>query len=137
MQAHELTIESKVKPGPFDIVSADDFRAQVTRPVNPRLVLEQPNVSLYCLDHANRQALFVETPPEVDLLRAPFYFIAQYEVARHLIAVPYATLHALAGELRLDPRRIILFYSTGRCGSTLLSHVMNQTPAVVSFSEPD
>src|SRR6266536_257629 len=31
----------------------------------------------------------------------------------------------------------ILFYSTGRCGSTLVSHVLNQIPTVVSFSEPD
>ena len=71
------------------------------------------------------------------MLQAPFYFIAQYEAAQRLIAVPYATLHALAGEVELDPQHIILFYSTGRCGSTLVSHVLNQTPTVVSFSEPD
>ena len=92
--------------------------------------MEQPTVSLYCLDHANQRALFVDTPPEVDLLQAPFYFIAQYQAAQRLIAVPYATLHALAREVELDPQRIILFYSTGRCGSTLFSHVLNQTPNV-------
>ena len=99
--------------------------------------MEQPTISLYCLDHANQWALFVDTSPEVDLLQAPFYFIAQYEAAQRLIAVPYAILHALADAVELDPQRIILFYSTGRCGSTLFSHVLNQTPAVVSFSEPD
>jgi sulfotransferase family protein len=137
MEAYELTIDAKVKINLFDIVSADDFHIQTGRSIDPRIVLEQPTVSLYCLDHANQQALFVDTAPEVNLLQAPFYFIAQYEAAQRLIAIPYATLHALASEVELDPRRIILFYSTGRCGSTLFSHVLNQTPTVVSFSEPD
>jgi hypothetical protein len=137
MQAYELTIDTKVKSNLFDIVSADDFQVQPRRSIDPRVVLEQPTVSLYCLDHANQQALFVDTAPEVDLLQAPFYFIAQYEAAQRLIAVPYATLHVLAGAVELDPQRIILFYSTGRCGSTLFSHILNQTPNVVSFSEPD
>ena len=137
MEAYELTIDAKVKSSPFNIVSADDFHIQTGRPIDPYVVLEQPTVSLYCLDHANRRALFVVTPPEVDLLRAPFYFIAQYEAAQRLIAVPYAALHALAREVELDPQRIILFYSTGRCGSTLFSHVLNQNPTIVSFSEPD
>ncbi len=83
------------------------------------------------------RALFVDTSPETDLLQAPFYFIAQYEAAQRLISVPYDTLHTLAREVDLNPERIILLYSTGRCGSTLLSHVMNLNPSVVSFSEPD
>src|SRR6185295_633268 len=99
MQAYELTIEAKVKPNPFSIVSADDFHVQTGRSIDPYVVLEQPTLSLYCLDHANQRALFVDTPPEVDLLRAPFYFIAQYEAARRLIAVSYATLHTLAREV--------------------------------------
>ena len=137
MQAYEMIIDSKVKSSPFAIVSAEDFQVHTGHPLDPHVILEQPTFSLYCLDHANRRALFVDTPPDIDLLRAPFYFIAQYEAAQRLIAVPYNTLHALAREVELDPQRIILFYSTGRCGSTLLSHVLNLNPAIVSFSEPD
>jgi len=137
MQAYELTIKAKVKPKPFTIVSADDFQVEPGPALNPHIVLEQPTLSLYCLDHANQRALFVDTPPETDVLRTPFYFIAQYEAAQRLVALPYDTLHSLAREVVLDAQRIILFYSTGRCGSTLVSHVLNQTPAVVSFSEPD
>jgi len=137
LHAYELTIDAKVKSNPFGTVSADDFQLQPGRPIDPRIVLEQPTVSLYCLDHANQRALFVDTPPAVDLLQAPFYFIAQYEAAQRLIAAPYATLHMLAGEVEIDPQRIILFYSTGRCGSTLVSHVLNQTPNALSFAEPD
>jgi sulfotransferase family protein len=137
MQAYELIIDSKIKTSPFAIVSVDDFQVHAGEQLDPHITLEQPNISLYCLDHANQQMIFVETSPEVDQLRAPFYFIVQYEAAQRLITVPYDTLHALADEVEIDPGRIILFYSTGRCGSTLLSHVMNLNPSVVSFSEPD
>ena len=137
MEAYELIIDSKVKVNPFDIVSADDFQTHLGHTLNSRIILERTNFSLYCLDHINQRAIFVETLPEVDLLSAPFYFIAQYEAAQRLIAVPYNTLHTLACEVVLDRQRVILLYSTGRCGSTLFSHVLNLNPAVVSFSEPD
>lgn len=137
MQAYELVIDAKTKPSRFGIVSAEDFQSHIGQPLDPHIILEQKNISLYCLDHANQRALFVETAPEVELLQAPFYFIVQYEAAQRLIAVPYYTLHALVREVELDTQRIILFYSTGRCGSTLLSHVMNLNASVVSFSEPD
>ncbi len=137
MEAYELIIENKVKNNPFDIVSLDDFQTHIGQAVDPHLVLEKSNISLYCLDHANRRAIFIETSPDVDLLQAPFYFIAQYENAKNLIAIPYDTLHALAKKVEVNQERIILFYSTGRCGSTLVSKVMNLNPSVVSFSEPD
>ena len=65
---------------------------------------------------------------------APFYFVTQYETAQRLIAVPYDTLHQLAAECQIDPSKIILVYSTGRCGSTLISRVFDQVPEVASFS---
>lgn len=137
MHARELIIESREKANPFAIVSPADFQVRPGGAVDPYVVLNQPNVSLYCLDPLNQQALFVETAPDVDVLKAPFYFIAQYEAAIRLISVPYDTLHALAREVEVDPQRIILFYSTGRCGSTLFSHILNLDPSVVSYSEPD
>jgi len=137
MEAYELTIDSRVKTNPFDIVSAGDFQTHTGQSIDPQVVLEKSTISLYCLDPVNHRALFVETPPDVDLLQAPFYFIAQYENAQKLIALPYNTLHALAGKVEVNPQRVILFYSTGRCGSTLFSKVMNLNPTIVSFSEPD
>ena len=137
MQAFELTIDAKVKENAFGTVSANDFRVKAARAIDPSVVMNQPTISLYCLDPANKQAIFVDTAPNVDLLQAPFYFIAQYEAAQRLIAVPYATLHTLASKVKIDPQRIIFLYSTGRCGSTLFSHVLNQSSATVSFSEPD
>src|SRR6185503_3600011 len=94
MQAYELVIDTKTKTSPFGIVSAEDFQVHTGQQLDPHIILEQSNISLYCLDHANQRVLFVETSPEVDLLRAPFYFIVQYEAAQRLIAVPYDALYA-------------------------------------------
>lgn len=137
MQAHELIIDAKVNTNSFGIVSPTDFQTHVGEVVNPYIILEQPNLSFYCLDHTNRQAIFVETPPETKLIEEPFYFIAQYQAAERLIAVPYETLHALAKQVTINQENVILFYSTGRCGSTLVSHALNSEPSVLSYSEPD
>jgi hypothetical protein len=137
MSARVLTIEDKLRQDPITIVSLDDFQYRDSDAIEPHVVLEQPTISLYCLDHTNHQAIFVETPPDVDLSTAPFYYQTQYQTARRLFAVSYDTLHALAQEVQLDPRHLILIYSVGRCGSTLVSQALNQADGVVSFSEPD
>lgn len=136
MPARTLIIEEKVKPN-LGAVRPSDFRVRDGAEIDPRIVLRDPNLTLYCLDFENRQALFVETPPECDLNRAPFLYAAQYENARRLVQVPFAALHDLAAEVALDPARLILIYSVGRCGSTLVSAAYNEVEGVESLSEPD
>jgi hypothetical protein len=85
----------------------------------------------------HRRALFVETDPGKDLTGAPFLYQVQADAARRLVAVPYQLLSELAYEVPLDPSRLILVYSTGRCGSTLVSHAFGAVPGVLSLSEPD
>lgn len=143
--ATRFPIETKAKNRLFGLVSPADFVLGSGVEIDARAVLSQANISLYCLDHSNRTAIFVETVPDQDLYAAPFYFIAQYQAAQNVVVVPYETLSTLASEadqrrnrdLVLDPSRIILFYSTGRCGSTLLSRVINIDSSTVSFAEPD
>src|SRR5262245_50080443 len=96
MQANQLILEEKVKPHAFGTVSSSDFRYTEGPSIDPRVVIEQSNISLYCMDHDNERAIFVETPLDDALLQAPFYFVTQYETAQRLIAVPYNTLHQLA-----------------------------------------
>ncbi len=69
------------------------------------------------------------------LSQAPFYYVAQYDHALRLIALPYAEFHALAADLP-DPN-LILINSTGRCGSTLISQALNTVDGLLSLSEPD
>ena len=138
MTARRLNIVGKSRDNPaFPLASLTDFQFEEAEQVDPRIIIEQPTVSLYCVDHENRQAIFVELPSDVDLSQAPFYYQTQYEAARSLIAVPYGTLHTLARDVTIDPSRIILVYSTGRCGSTLVSRVLNEADGVYSFAEPD
>jgi hypothetical protein len=93
-------------------------------------------MTLFGLDDPNRRAIFVETPPDVDLSQHPFYYMAQYEHAQRLIAVPYDELLQLADQ-RGPIDRPIFIYSIGRCGSTLMSNVFSQVDGTLSLSEPD
>jgi hypothetical protein len=135
--ATRFPIEAKVKKMLFGLVSPDDFTIGSGTEIDASAVLTQANISLYCLDHSNRRAIFVETAPGHDLYAAPFYFVAQYQAAQNIVVVSYETLSSLASQSELDLSRVILFYSTGRCGSTLLSRVMNIDSSTVSFGEPD
>jgi hypothetical protein len=137
MKARILLIEEKLRVRNIGMVRPTDFRTRDDGAVDPGIVLQVPNISLYCLDFENRQALFVETPSECDISDAPFLYAAQNEAARRLIQVPFAALHRLADEIAIDPARLILIYSTGRCGSTLVSRAFQAIPGVDSLSEPD
>jgi hypothetical protein len=121
----------------LSIVAPPDFTFADAGEADARLVLDRANVSLYCLDPENRRALFAETDPAADLIRAPFLYHAQHQAARRLVAVPYDLLHELADEVPFDPERLTLIYSTGRCGSTLVSRALSESPGVLSLSEPD
>src|SRR5579871_4058645 len=137
MYARILVIEEKLKDCSPGKVSPSDFKVRDGGAIDPTILLQNPNLSLYCLDFQNRQALFVETPPEHDLSRAPFLYQAQYETATRLIQVPYETLHRLAADVVIDSSKLILIYSVGRCGSTLASRAFNEIEGVESLSEPD
>lgn len=81
MEARVLVIEEKLRDVWGKLVSPSDFKARDGGVVKPKIVLLNPNLSLYCLDFENRQALFVETSPGCDLTRTSFMFTAQYEEA--------------------------------------------------------
>lgn len=137
MTARRLVLDAKVRPYPMALVSADHFRYHDDGPIDPREVLSSPTFSLYCLEPRRREAIFVQTPAQVDLRAAPFYFQAQYEAAQGLVAVGYDTLHELAETVPVDPARLILVHSVGRCGSTLVSRAFAESGGVLSLAEPD
>jgi hypothetical protein len=137
MNADLLEITARKRRDPFAVADPSDFEFNVGPSIDPQLVLSNPLISLYCLDHANRRALFVETAPSVDLSQAPFLYQAQYENAVRLIGVPYETLHDLARGISFDDQKLILVYSVGRTGSTLLGASLNAVEGMVGLSEPD
>ena len=136
MSAYQLNIEAKERQHIGLLASLADFTYTEGDPVNPNLVIENPQVSLYCLDDSRKQAIFVELPTGTDLTKAPFVYQTQYEQAQRLITVPYETFITLGNDLPAIQRPIFV-HITGRSGSTLLSHVFNESGVVASLAEPD
>jgi hypothetical protein len=134
MAATVFEIVEKVKTNPVGNPELGNFILREGETV-PAQTVVQSNVSLYCLDDVTRRAVFVETPPEVDLSQAPFYYAAQYDHALRLFTLPYETFHQIADNVPVG--KLIMLYSTGRCGSTLISAALGAVEGVVSLSEPD
>jgi len=136
LTARVLTIEEKCRPRPIAHADRSHYRCRDAGAVDARSVLTSPDISLHCLDLERREAIFVRVPSGTDLGAAPFLYLAQYEAAVDLVVVSFDVLHALA-DLAPKPGNLLLVYSVGRCGSTLLSRVLRATPGVQSLSEPD
>jgi hypothetical protein len=137
MNTKILHIQSKNRTPASLIANLQDFNYEIGESIDPKTILENPYISLYCLDLENQQAIFVETPSDIDIYEAPFLYQAQYEYAERLIAVPLEELHQLAANIKDSIGQIAMIYSVGRCGSTLLSKVFSQVDTVLSLSEPD
>jgi len=137
MTDNVLVIKERKRQDPFSVADPSDFEFEVGETVDPQIVVTDPRITLYCLDHANQRALFVETAPGVDLSQAPFFYQAQYENTINLYGVSYETLHQLSEGISFNSRCLMLVYSTGRAGSTLTGLALNAVEGVVGISEPD
>ena len=138
VQAQLLPIEDRIKrKGDMGLASLSDFRCGAGSTVDARIILDRPQITLYCLDDQSRQAVFVELPADVELSQRPFLFLTQYEHAQRLLTVSYETFHELAAAVGDGFRRLILMYSVGRAGGTLLSRSLNRLDSVLSLDEPD
>jgi Sulfotransferase family len=131
-----LEIQEKRKVYPLMVASPDDFSLGPMGSADPSVLVTDPTISLYCFDESTRQALFVQVPPEVDITAAAFMYIAQYDHAERMLAVPYEVLHRVAAGIELRAP-LVWIHSTGRAGSTLMSKAFAEMEAVTSLSEPD
>jgi hypothetical protein len=121
----------------YDITRITDFELAESGQIAAEEILRNPHITLYCFDFDNGQAVFVETPSDINLSQAPFYYIAQYEHALRVITVPLATMMQMAQSITLDDERLIMIHSVGRAGSTLASQILAQVDGVINISEPD
>ncbi len=140
MNATIHNILQKTKQDPTGFVSINDFQTAAGEPFNAQQILQDPTISLYCLQHQAKQVVFVQTAPDIDLTQYPFFYQAQFEQATRLITIPYIILHQLAAQAaQTEPanKKLLLIYSVGRCGSTLLSQVFDHVEGILSLSEPD
>ncbi|VAW32238.1 hypothetical protein MNBD_CHLOROFLEXI01-867 [hydrothermal vent metagenome] len=132
-----LNINKKVRSNPTAFVSLRDFDVTPGGTVSLKSIAQNPNITLYALDHFSQEAIFVETPPDVDLSQRPFLYQAQYDNAIKLVSMSYKSFFKLAEMMRQPDKQLILIHSVGRCGSTLLSTVFNNLDDVLSLSEPE
>jgi Sulfotransferase domain len=99
-------------------------------------VLKEQGWSLYCLHQETARAVFVKTPEDCDLSSTPFLRMAQYQAATNVLLVPWADLESLAEQVEL-PEKLILIFNIGRSGTTVVSHMLDKIPCVLSLSEPN
>jgi hypothetical protein len=130
-------IEARRRPFLNAPANPRDFETRRTGTIPAQRILDDPTLSLYAADTEKRELLLVRTPPEVDLLRTPFVYVTQYEEATEVVSIPYETALALAETVELDASRLVIVYSIGRCGSTLVSAALGAVEGSASFSEPD
>lgn len=137
MIATTYEIVDKPTETPLGLADIGYFQLRESGQLSAEKILENPHISLYCLDFESRQAVFVETPEEVDLSQSAFYFMTQFEKAKQILTIPFETMLQLAKPLSVDEKRLVFIHSVGRCGSTLASQIFAQVPGVINFSEPD
>ena len=118
MMATTFEIVERLRERPFQLTDVSDFRSREIGQLPAAKILENPRITLYSLDFENSRAVFVETPVDVDLSQAPFYFITQFEKAKTVLTMPFETMLQLAQSVSIDDNRLIFIYSVGRCGST-------------------
>jgi hypothetical protein len=137
MSARSFSIQSKNRTPASLIANSRDFSYDTGEDIASEWIVQNPHISLYCLDPENQQAIFVETPAAIDIYKSSFLYQAQYEYAQQLIVISYPELYRLARSIKDLIGKITLLYSVGRCGSTLLSRVFGQMENILSLSEPD
>ncbi len=98
-------------------------------------VLKDDTVSLMGL--TKEEAFFAVTPKNSNILEGPFIYAEQHSHAVELITISQHNFVRLAKEIANKLPRILLLSSTARCGSTLVTKMLEELDGVKTFSEPD
>ena len=122
---------------PIEFADIKNFELRESGSIAAEEILKHPQITLFSLDFENARAVFVETPVDVDLSQAPFYYQAQRENATRVLAISFETMFQLAQRVTLDKEELVMIYSMGRSGSTLASQLLAQVNGVINMSEPD
>jgi hypothetical protein len=135
MDAKLCAITARLKSHEMNYSTSADFELGTETAADPSIILSEPDWSPYCIDHVTHELVCVHLPAGIDLAESPFYFVTQYHQADTLLKLPLTALAALTDNLPDPPVAII--YSMGRCGTTLASRALNESPAAWSLSEPE
>jgi len=119
--------------------SIKDYILSHNRFESPQYIFDNDHVSLVTINEDN--AIFgVAKQKDMHLWKFEyccFMRAAQVLHCNQLILVPLNHFHRMAEELGDPKAELIFLANTGRCGSTLLSQMMQTTGKCISISEPD
>ncbi len=105
--------------------------------VHPQVAVDNKQIVLSHLTAT--EAYFGLAPEGVDIYdttKYPFHYLGIYAKCEQYLRMPIASFHRLAEELG-DPKAMVAMTAmTLRCGSTLISQVMQRVPHTRSISEP-
>ena len=126
----------------FDLLQAstlNDFVYIHDRFESPRYIFDNDHVTLFMIDR--QKAVFSESrDKDMHLWKSEFgSFIRESQVmySGKLLVVPIGQFRRMAAA-RGDPvAEVVFLFNTGRCGSTLLGQMMEESGRVVSLSEPN
>ena len=88
MTCRWFNIDNKHRPHNGYHASLKDFTVSVAESVGPEILTQRQDLSLYCLDHKNQNAIFVELPAAVDLTEATFIYLERVAFNRFHIQRP-------------------------------------------------
>ncbi len=98
--------------------------------------LRDDSVSLIGFD--KKRILFCVSDVNVyDSKYGPFVYSTQYEQIKEVLTVPIEYLHQLADFLGEPKSILVLLSNTGRCGSTILTQMLEACPGIAAMSEAD
>jgi len=137
MIINRLKIIDRKREHPITIVDPSDFETCTDRRISVEDIVNDPHFSLYCIDPGTKSVLFVECDDIEFVESAPFLYQAQYQRAVSLASMPIGLFHEIGDTIPLPKEGTIWVHSVGRCGSTLLSKVLQSVPQTRSLSEPD
>ena len=137
ISTHVLTIRLKYR---FDKIlskpSKYDFIMTHHGFVHPRDVLKD-NITLYVL--STLEAIFIELPSTINIFDSNFTSFVkegQFNSGTRIYIMPIKSFYKLADEVGRPQSPLIFLGHTSRCGSTLLSQLIDNTGEIVSMSEP-
>jgi len=118
-------------------LSLADFTVKETTSIEVASIINNPLVSLCCLDNERKRLIFAELPQGIDPVKAPFFYLTQFEHAKRLFALDYESGFALAQTTARSYSDLVFIHNIGRCGSTLVHQAFAKIDKVISISEPD
>lgn len=136
MKATIYTIAKKSKVRSEHIVSRDDFKLRVQGKLTIQDVVDNVNLSLYCLDDEKRVALFVETPRHVELLNFRLFHQAQFEFAQRVVEVRYQDLAKIVQRLEVKLEHLIFFHAMQSCAVRQMQQLWCKSENVIYLKQP-